>query len=86
MSKQDQHAVDLWGGHLYMSTPKSVFATIAWHLSALASENADDPDATLKRFCEELVILQQNGIIPLAQANAVVRGLKKEQAHHGEAA
>lgn len=78
MGKHDQHAVDLWGGRLYESTPKSVFATIAWHLAAIAGENADDPEATLKRFCAELVVLQQNGIIPLAQANAVLRGLKKE--------
>lgn len=64
----DQHARQHWGGATYDRIPKSVFATVAWHLANLASGECDTPGAAELRFVEELRALALNGIIPAKQA------------------
>jgi hypothetical protein len=75
-SKNDRHAKDHWGA-AYDAIPKSVFATVAWHLAAIAGDNADDPDATVRRFLEELRVLGLNGLIPPQQVVATARAVEK---------
>ena len=71
-SKNDQHAKQHWG-HVYDAIPKSVFATIAWHLANLASDKADTEGAAEMRFLEELKALVDGDIIPKSQGLSVVR-------------
>lgn len=76
-SKSDDHARNLWGA-AYDSIPKSVFATLAWHLAAQCNgESADDTDATFLKFYDELRVLGHNGIIPKSQVLAAIRSFEK---------
>lgn len=78
MSKNDQTAIDLWGRAAYDGTPKSVFATIAWHLADLASGTAGGDGAAVMRFLAELRALGHCGAIDPAQIRAVVRAFEKQ--------
>lgn len=77
MSKNDQHARRCWGS-AYDAIPKSVFATIAWHLANASSQQLDDPDMAFLRFFDELRALGHNGIIPTAQVLTTIRAFEKE--------
>jgi hypothetical protein len=78
MSKHDSHAVRLWGP-AYLDIPKSVFATIAWHLANEASGSADSPGAAVSRFLTELYTLGANDIISQEQVKASARALTKQR-------
>ena len=70
--KNDSHALEAWG-NAYKSIPKSVFATVAWHLANLVSdhENAN------QSFLDELMALADNGIIPKQQALNVLKSIER---------
>lgn len=70
----DHHARDLWGA-AYDRIPKSVFATIAWHLANVASGQADVEGAAEGRFIREAVALGHNLILPLEHVQSVGRAL-----------
>jgi len=67
VNKNDAHARQHWPT-LYDETPKSVFATVAWHLANIASGQLDGAGAAEARFAEELRALMAMGIIPPKQA------------------
>lgn len=67
INKADSHARACWG-EAYDNIPKSVFATVAWHL---ASVSGDSPGA----FLEQLRALADNGTLPERQANACAKAL-----------
>ena len=75
-TKNDGHAHRHWGA-AYDAIPKSVWASVAWHLANLASGECDTPGAAEMRFAEEVGALADNGIIPKPQAIAAVRALSK---------
>jgi hypothetical protein len=75
-SKNDQHAKQHWGD-AYDAIPKSVFATIAWHLANQCGEQLDDPTAVIARFLEEARALGHNGILPASQVLATARAVEK---------
>jgi hypothetical protein len=60
--KNDRHARFHWG-NVYDSIPKSVFATVAWHLANVASDSADTPGEAERRFFDEWSTLHDNGIV-----------------------
>lgn len=64
--KDDQHAYRHWGA-AYDAIPKSVFATVAWHLANMASGEADVDGAAEAMFRAELNALIDAGIIPQSQ-------------------
>jgi hypothetical protein len=74
ITKNDSHAKELWGA-AYDDIPKSVFATVAWHLANLCSDRADTPGAALERFISEIEVLRDNEMIPKPQAIAALRKL-----------
>ena len=74
-NKHDRHAREHWG-EIYDALPKSVFATVAWHLANVASGNADNPGSAKRRFISELNALVANNIIPAPQA-ARIRGSRR---------
>lgn len=74
-SKNDQHATETWGYDVYSAIPKSVWATVAWHLANVASGEADAPGAAERRLLDEISALAENGIIPAAQAERAKRAL-----------
>ena len=76
ITKNDDHAKELWGA-AYDSIPKSVFATIAWHLANEASGSADTPGAAVARFMAELNALGAGNIIPQKQVAPACRALCK---------
>ncbi len=80
--KADQHAREIWG-EAYADIPKSVFATLAWHLANRASDTPDLPGAARKEFFDELTALTLNGIIPGPQYKRVCKALPdaQEQPH-----
>ncbi len=59
----DGEAIKLFGHRGYATIPKSVFATIAWHLANVSSGYLDGADAALARFFEEWRILHEQGIV-----------------------
>lgn len=61
ITSNDREAVSLWGS-AYADIPKSVFATIAWHLANVASGTADEDGAAEARFLEEWEALLAHGI------------------------
>lgn len=73
-TKNDQHARDHWG-EAYNAIPKSVFATVAWHLANVSSGELDASGAAEARFLEELAALGRNEIIDRAQISAVLNKL-----------
>lgn len=72
--KNDAHGHAHWG-NAYDSIPKSVFATVAWHLANVASGECDNPGAAELRFAEELRALAINGIIPVSQAASAAKAI-----------
>ena len=72
VSKNDAHALRHWGA-VYDAIPKSVFATVAWHLANLASGEADREGAAEEQFFSELTTLAQNGIVPPEQVRGIIR-------------
>ena len=68
INKNDTHARGHWGDEIYDAIPKSVFATVAWHLANIASGELDNPGAAESRFAEELRAMVANRIIPEPQA------------------
>jgi hypothetical protein len=60
--KKDAQAKAAYGS-AYDAIPKSVFATIAWHLANEASGTCDAPGAAESRFIEEWDCLIANGLI-----------------------
>lgn len=72
--KSDSHARRLWGA-AYDDIPKSVFATVAWHLANLCSESADVPGAAEARAVQEIETLGY-GHIPERQAKAAVKAIR----------
>ena len=75
--KSDSHAKEIWGGDVYAAIPKSVFASVAWHLANLASGEADNPGAAEKMFLNELAALGRCGIIPTQQMALVINSISK---------
>lgn len=71
-NKNDSHARDHWG-QMYDAIPKSVFATVCWHLANLSSGEADTDGAAEKRFLEELGALARSGIIPEKQVASILK-------------
>lgn len=74
--KTDTHAKQAWGSDVYAAIPKSVFATVAWHLANLASGQADASGEAEKMFLSELAALTRSGIIPRDQTATVIRALE----------
>jgi hypothetical protein len=72
--KSDNHAKEIWGD-AYDAIPKSVFATVAWHLANLASGKADVSGAAEEMFIQELAALTRSGIIPKSQTGRVLSAL-----------
>lgn len=70
--KNDRHARHHWG-EAYDAIPKSVFATVAWHLANLASGEADVEGAAEKQFFDELRALVANNIIPKEQLASLLK-------------
>ena len=64
------HARSYWGD-AYDRIPKSVFATVAWHLANVASGTADTQGAAEQRFIDEVAALARADIIPERQAKSV---------------
>lgn len=64
--KIEHHAFDHWG-KVYHAVPKSVWATLAWHLANEASGTCDVEGAAARKVVEELRVLNENEIIPKAQ-------------------
>ena len=77
--KQDAHAARYWGGDLYDAIPKSVFATVAWHLANAASGNCDADSAAELAFEAELRALIGAGIVPPQQGKRVLIALEKDR-------
>lgn len=73
--KNDDHAREHWGA-AYGAIPKSVFASLAWHLANVASGNADNRGAAEARAVEELRALG-GSIIPERQASGAARAILK---------
>ena len=73
--KQDAHASEHWGWDVYATVPKSVFATVAWHLANALSESCDTPGMAEKRFAEEIDALVANGILPAAQGKRALAAI-----------
>ena len=61
--KKDYEARHLWGKR-YDKIPKSVFASIAWHLANVNSGKADTPGEAESVFYKEWGALYEVGIIP----------------------
>lgn len=78
--KQDAHAAAHWGDAIYSALPKSVFATVAWHLANALSESCDAPGMAEKRFLEEIDALVANNILPSAQGKRAKEVLLKGRA------
>ncbi len=74
--KNDQHAREHWG-LAYDQIPKSVFATLAWHLANVASGCGDSPGAAETRAIEELRALSRATILPDNQALSAIRNIKR---------
>jgi hypothetical protein len=74
--KLDAHAAGHWG-RAYDDIPKSVFATVAWHLANVASDSCDTPGAAEARFREELAALSLSGILPETQAKRAEAAVAK---------
>lgn len=74
--KDDQHALRQWGA-AYDAIPKSVFATVAWHLANLASGEADADGAAEAMFRAELGALIDAGIIPSGQGKRADAAIAK---------
>ena len=76
VNKNDVHAREHWKD-VYDAIPKSVFATVAWHLANLASGEADAPAAAERMFLEEVQALGQADILPSQHVRAVIRAFSK---------
>lgn len=76
--KQDDHAARYWGD-AYDAIPKSVFATVAWHLANLASGTADAAGAAEAAFRSELTVLMNGGVIPEAQGKRALAAIAKAE-------
>lgn len=70
MGKADQHARKHWG-KAYDAIPKSVFATVAWHLANFASDGGNAE----ARFVEELKAMLDNGIIDERQTKPAIKAI-----------
>lgn len=75
-AKNDIHAREHWGP-LYDAIPKSVFATVAWHLANVASGKLDQDGAAVTRFFQELGALGANEIVPADQVARLTASLAK---------
>ena len=75
--KQDAHATEHWRWDAYAAIPKSVFATVAWHLANALSESCDAPGMAEKRFAEEIDALVASGILPAAQGKRAIAAVSK---------
>jgi hypothetical protein len=76
--KQDAHAHRHWGD-AYDAIPKSVFATVAWHLANAMSGECDADGAAERAFLAELAALVESGLIPAPQATRARAALAKSQ-------
>src|SRR5690349_19188372 len=76
VSKDDGHAKRHWGEKAYAAIPKSVFATLAWHLANANSGKADEPGAAEVAAMQELEALADQ-IMPAKQALAAIRAIKR---------
>lgn len=74
--KLEEHAREHWGP-VFDAIPKSVFATVAWHLANIASDNLDQDGAAETRFLEELQALGQNNIIPSEQLRRTLAAIQR---------
>lgn len=77
VNKNDDHARAYWGG-AYDAIPKSVFASLCWHLANLASGEADAPLAAEGRTVEEIRALAAVAILPAAQARTSLAAIERE--------
>lgn len=76
IGKNDTHAREYWGA-CYDEIPKSVFATVAWHLANLCSGSCDADGAAEARAIKEIRILNLSRIIPERQANQAAKAIAK---------
>lgn len=74
INKNDIHAREHWG-RAYDATPKSVFATLAWHLANRASGYAGEPGAAEATAHDEIRALLKSGILPDGQASRAMKAL-----------
>lgn len=76
IGKDDGHAIQHWG-EIYNAIPKSVWATVAWHLANVASGECDNHGAAESRVIVELCALASNGILPDMQSTRAVKAILK---------
>lgn len=74
-NKNDRHAREHWGDS-YDKIPKSVFATLCWHLANVASDSAGAPGAAERRTIVELDALATQ-LMPEKQARDAEKVLRE---------
>jgi hypothetical protein len=79
--KTDGHAKALWGD-AYDAIPKSVWATMAWHLANIASDAPDVAGSAEARALAELDALGGQ-IIPERQAKAAIAAIRNARKEAG---
>lgn len=80
ITKKSDHAHALWGYDALHAIPKSVFATVAWHLANRISATCDQPGAAESSFLDELAALNACGVIDDAQFKVSAKAIRSTTA------